>query len=131
MTKKQIILDLGNASSHGNNIRLFYDMVDAVSRIDTKKHDIVFKTQIWKEGNPLIDKRLKSTSNAAFSCLYDYCKASGYQCTSSVFDNDSKGFLLGYKVPFIKIACVKDCYNLIDEDQTYYVSVPDYETGKS
>ena len=133
-----IILDIGSGNTIKNNLNIGRQMIDEIAKRDTKKHEIVFKAQLFeKEGNntPL--------NKVIFSSLYAYAKEKGYQMTASVFDIPSLEFLLKFEVPFIKIACRPDLYWLIGEIPRkipVYVSVelriakypnntPKYENG--
>lgn len=94
----QIILDI-SANTFKNDINYAKKMIDEVYKIDTKKHEIIFKTQLFEKAgeNIVLD-------HDVFDKLYKYCDSYGYMLTSSVFDLPSLKFLLKYSVPFIKIA---------------------------
>lgn len=94
-----IILDY-SANTHKNDLYKISSAIDAISIIDTKKHNIVFKSQLFVSAG----KNVVCT-NESFNFMYNRCKEMGYQCTSSVFDEDSLNYLLSYTdLPFIKIA---------------------------
>lgn len=116
----QIILDMGSGNTCLNNKIEIMDMIDAVVRADTKKHDVIFKWQLFKTAPP----------NApldwwAFEYAYLYAQSYGYKTTSSVFDRESLGYLLAFDIPFVKIANRADLYQLaIGLDCPVYVSYP-------
>lgn len=105
----ELILDIGS----GNTLPDFKTgrrLIDEVVKRDTKKHRIVFKTQLFKSAPP--NKPLEWD---AFDKLFHYAKEQGYDLTSSVFDLGSLSFLLSYGPVFVKIACRPDLYHLIGE----------------
>lgn len=95
----QIILDFGSGNTSKNNKDYIKQMYDSLKEIDTGKHEIIVKWQLFKMAGPNIPLTDKS-----FQYAYDYGKKLGYKVTASVFDLESLGFLLNFKVPFIKIA---------------------------
>lgn len=115
----EIILDLGS----GTNVPHMKKMIDAIEAIDTGKHDIVFKTQLFNDIPPNLP-----LTHDQFDDVYMYARAKGYECTSSIFDDASLEFLLEYEIPFVKIACREHLYKYIDEvpaSTMVYVSVYD------
>ena len=132
-----IILDM-SGNTIKNNLNIGRWMIDEVAKRDTKKHEIIFKAQLFeKEGNNV------PLNKVIFANIYQHAKEKGYQMTASVFDIPSLEFLLMFDVPFIKIACRPDLYWLIGEIPRkipVYVSVelriakypnntPKYENG--
>lgn len=109
----QIILDCGSGNTCKNDLAYAERMVDTVIDLDTGKHEIIFKWQLWNPGNPQ-GKNIRLKKDV-FACIYKYLEEKGYRCTASVFDKDSLEFLLQFDVPFIKIACRPDIYWLIGE----------------
>jgi sialic acid synthase SpsE len=105
----QIILDVGSGNTL-TGIDVAKKMVDEIKAIDTGKHEIIFKTQLF-ENQP----QNKPLDPHIFDWLYDYAAVNGYKCTSSVFDMCSLNMLLRYDIPFVKIACRPDLYWLIGE----------------
>ena len=105
----EIILDI-SANTTNNDNKYFKKMLDALKKVDTGKHKIIIKTQIFKKAGSNV-----SISKEHFDYMYNYSKKLGYKCTASVFDKESLDFLLTYDVPFIKIANNKELYWLIDE----------------
>ena len=115
----QVILDFGSGNTCKNDVAYIKRMIDALVAIDTHKHEVVIKWQLFKEppasgGGSLGGKDIPLT-HEAFTAAYEYAKEKGYRCTSSVFDKESLAFLLGFDVPFVKIACRPDLYWLAGE----------------
>jgi sialic acid synthase SpsE len=94
----QIILDM-SANTFGDDLSYIMQMMDEIKEIDTGKHRVVFKTQLFKSAPPNVPLK-----HEVFDFMYAYGKKLGYQVTSSVFDKESLDFLLKYDVPFIKTA---------------------------
>lgn len=96
----RIILDVGSANTHKNDWEYLKLMLDNIKAVDTGKHEIIIKHQLFEKAgeNIPLDRDL-------FYTAYYYAKETlGYQTTSSVFDLSSLKCLLNYEVPFIKIA---------------------------
>ena len=95
----KIILDAGSGNTCQNNWSYAKKMIDELKKIDTGKHNIVIKWQLFKEAgkNLPLDQEI-------FSKAYKYAEKLGYKTTSSIFDKESLDFLLEYEVPFIKLA---------------------------
>lgn len=104
-----IILDI-SANTTKNDNKYAKLMIDNIKEIDNGKHNITFKPQLFIKAGDNIPM-----THEHFDYIYNYCVSSGYRCTASVFDKPSLEFLLGYDVPFIKIACNKDLRYLIGE----------------
>lgn len=95
----RIILDI-SANTHKNNWDYLKLMLDEVKRVDTRKHEIIIKHQLFEVAGANIP-----LDTDIFYKAYHYAKeVLGYQSTSSVFDLLSLKCLLNYDVPFIKIA---------------------------
>ena len=105
----EIILDVGS----GNTLKdmdTARRMVDEIKAIDTGKHTIIFKAQLFENQPPNVPLH-----RGIFGYLYEYANEQGYKCTASVFDKESLNYLLRFEVPFIKIACRPELYWLIGE----------------
>lgn len=90
-------------------------LIDEIVKRDTGKHEVVMKTQLFREAPPN-----KPLEHLVFWKAWEYARELGYHVTSSVFDLESLWFLLEYddedwRLPFIKIACRPDLYWLIGE----------------
>lgn len=95
----RIILDFGSGNTHKNNWDYLKNMFDELKAVDTGKHEIIVKHQLFLEAGENI-----SLYRGLFKTAYDYAKELGYQTTSSVFDKSSLDFLLQFDIPFVKIA---------------------------
>lgn len=106
----QIILDFGSGNSCRNDKAIVKKMYDEIEKVDTGKHSIVCKWQLFKEArlNIPLDRDV-------FDFAYKYGSKLGYAVTSSVFDKESLDFLLQFDVPFVKIANNRKLYWLIGE----------------
>ncbi len=105
----QIILDLGSGNTL-KSVDIAKKMIDEVAAIDSKKHKIILKAQLFLSQPPNLPLDI-----GIFAFLYSYGRKQGYEVTASVFDKKSLNFLLEHEVPFIKIACRPDLYWLIGE----------------
>ena len=105
----KIILDV-SANTHKNEWKYLKKMLDELKKIDTGKHEIIIKHQLFiKAGKNIpLDKEI-------FKKAYDYAKKLGYKTTSSVFDKESLDFLLDFVVPFVKIANNRNLDYLVGE----------------
>ena len=106
----QIILDVGSGNSLGSDPRYTESVVNAIKEVDSGKHEVILKAQLFQDQPP--NKPLRQL---VFDRLYDYGAQVGYKVTASVFDIPSLKFLLNYEAPFIKIACRPDLYWLMGE----------------
>lgn len=104
-------------------------MIEGVAAVDNRQHEIILKWQLFAEfGN------LTPLHHGTFQSAYDYARALGYETTASVFDVESCFFLARFNVPFVKLACIPDLYDLADNSGFGYwndplvISVPDSET---
>lgn len=93
-----IILDLGNGSVCQNKLDYIKDTIDAVAEVD-KERECILKWQLFLN----IDGK-RAMRRDMFDYAYDYANGLGFITTASYFDYDSYLFLLGYDIPFIKIA---------------------------
>jgi len=105
----QIILDFGSGNTCNNDKKYIKRMIDELKKVDTGKHEVVIKWQLFKEAGDNIP-----LTHDCFDYAYDYAKKLGYKTTASVFDVNSLKFLLQYVIPFVKISCRKELYHLID-----------------
>ena len=106
----KIILDCGFGAQCKNDIRIVRDMIFAIKEIDTGKHEIIFKWQLFEQKTI---PNLIPLSHEIFDGAYNIAKKLGYETTSSVFDEESLDFLLTFNVPWIKIAARPDLYKSI------------------
>ena len=104
-----IILDLA-PNTHKNQIGYIKKMIDAIVEIDTHKHEVIFKHQLFEKSatNVVLDRLV-------FTKAFEHAHIKGYRTTASVFDWPALRFLMTFKVPFIKIACNEKYHWLIDE----------------
>ena len=118
-----IILDFGSGNTCQNDFTIIRRMIDELKEVDTGKHEVVIKWQLFTDcpPNEPLHRRVFN-----YACAYAYKK--GYQTTASVFDADSLQFLLTYDIPFVKIANRPDLYWLageVPENIPVYYSVGD------
>ena len=121
-----IILDFSGGNTHKNSANYLQRMVDELKAVDTGKHEIVIKHQLFQEAgdNIPLDRDM-------FTFAYNYAAKVGYKTTASVFDISSLKFLLKYNIPFVKLANRPDLYWLAGEVPRkipVYMSV-EYEGG--
>jgi sialic acid synthase SpsE len=107
----QIILDLGSGNTCRNDIDYAKRMIDTVVDMDKKRHEVIFKWQLEKDDPP----GQKKLDHSIFDEAFKYAMQKGYKTASSVFDEESLDFLLGYDTAFVKIACRPDLYWLAGE----------------
>lgn len=120
---RTIILDFGSGNTCKNDESYIKKMYDSLKKIDSNKHKIIVKWQLFKhagENIPLTHKM--------FKYAYAYGTKIGYEVTSSVFDEYSLDFLLTENkfLPFIKIANNRKLDYLVDKIPGYipvYVSI--------
>jgi sialic acid synthase SpsE len=120
-----IILDFGSGNTCKNDIKYIERMIDELKAVDTGKHEIVIKWQLFQEVGENIPLKTYQFHHA-----YKYAALCGYKTTASVFDKFSLDFLLDYKVPFVKIANRPDLYWLAGEvprKVDLYVSTDGYQ----
>jgi len=117
---RQIILDMGSGNTCRNNKLLIREMYDSLDLIDNHKYEVIVKWQLFQRAGDNIPLNKRS-----FDYAYHYGHDLGYKVTASAFDRDSLDFLMGYKVPFIKIANNSKLHYLIKnipEDIMLYIS---------
>lgn len=106
----QIIIELGSGNTCKNDWSYLRRMIDSVLEIDTGKHEIIFKMQLWAENNPQgANIRLDWD---LFEFAMWYCRGRGYKMTASVFDRESLMFLQRFDIPFVKCAYNQDYIDL-------------------
>ncbi len=105
-----IILDFGSGNSSQNKTEYVKKMLDELKTVDSGKHQVVIKWQLFEKLGENIPLK-----HEVFDYAYKYAEKLGYETTASVFHKKSLDFLLKYDVPFIKIACLRDCDWLIGE----------------
>lgn len=117
---KTVILDFGSGETCGNDAAYACRMIDELSAVDTGKHRVVIKWQLFAEMD--YPTRL---DREVFDVAYDRGIEAGYEVTASVFDDASAAFLAGFPRPFTKLACRPDLYQRLNgsNGRGYVVSV--------
>jgi len=105
----QIVLDMSANTTKNDNAYL-KRMLDELRAVDTGKHEIIIKAQLFMSAG----QNIRMTASH-FDCMYKYAQALGYKCTASVFDKRSLNTLLDYDIPFVKIANDKEKRLLIGD----------------
>lgn len=116
----QIILDFGSGNTCKNESKYIKRMYDELKKVDTKKHEIIVKWQLFD-----VCGANKPLTRESFEYAYYYGDQLGYKTTSSVFDRDSLEYLLLFDVPFVKIPNRRHLdylINLVPEHVPVYVS---------
>ena len=119
-----IILDFGSGNTHKNNWDYLKRMIDELKKVDTGKHIITIKHQLFKQAGDNIPLEPK-----IFELAYIHAEKLGYKTTSSVFDKESLDYLLQFNPCFVKIANRRDLDWLIGEiprKHKIYVSVGEH-----
>jgi sialic acid synthase SpsE len=104
-------------------------MIDELEKINSHKHEIIIKWQLFEKAGENIP-----LDQDIFSFAAGYAAAAGYKTTASVFDLESLKYLLHFDISFIKIANRRDLDWLIGEiprKVPVYVSVGSSEEGYS
>jgi sialic acid synthase SpsE len=106
----RIILDFGSGNTCRNDWQYVKRMLDELKAVDTGKHEIIIKHQLFLQAgeNIPLDRKI-------FEAAYIYAEQLGYKTTASVFDKESLDFLLQFDVPFVKIANRRELDWLIGE----------------
>jgi len=108
-----VILDLGSGNTSKNEWEYIEKMILTVISIDTKKHDVVLKWQLFEKSGVNIPLQRE-----LFGKAFRYAWDRGYDTTASVFDMPSLNFLLRfhdqYGLPFVKIANQKKSIEMLD-----------------
>jgi sialic acid synthase SpsE len=107
MRRKKIILDFSGGETCQNDKSIVKRMIDELKAVDTGKHEIIIKWQLFIKAPPVYPQPLRRD---VFDYAYKYAKENGYKTTASVFDMNSLYYLLCYDIPFVKIACRKELY---------------------
>lgn len=125
----QIILDI-SANTHKNDRDYYKKMIDELAKVDTHKHEVILKWQLWT--HKMGDNKQANLSFFRMMSKWAW-KGYGYMTTASVFDIESLKYLmrvdLPYELPFIKIANRRDLDWLIGEIPRKYIiykSTDDY-----
>jgi sialic acid synthase SpsE len=106
----QIIIECGSGNTCRNEPDIVRAMINTIAIIDTGKHEIVFKWQLFNKAPPNIP-----LTRTIFSFAHSYAASKGYKTTASVFDKSSLRYLLAFDIPFVKIANRPDLYWLRGE----------------
>jgi sialic acid synthase SpsE len=106
----KVILDFGSGNTCRNNADYACKMIDAVKAIDSGKHEIIIKWQLFESAPPNIPLDWD-----VFDEAYAHARKHGYKTTASVFDTYSLEYLLAFDIPFVKIPCRPNLYWLIGE----------------
>jgi sialic acid synthase SpsE len=104
---QRIVVEFGSGNTCKNDRGRIREMIDAVDSLDGQQREIVFKWQLFKSAPPNVPM-----THEAFVFAWQYAWGRGYKTTASVFDTESLDFLLRFDVPFIKIACRPQLYEL-------------------
>ena len=110
------VLDMGSGNTCKNDRKIIDRMIHEVADVDTGRHDIILKWQLFKSAPPNVPLEWD-----AFRYAYEVADRLCFRTTSSVFDLESLRFLMGFDVPFVKIANRPDLYQLAE-----YSTVPVY-----
>ena len=124
-----IILDFASATTCNNDHAEVVKMIDGLHDVDTWKHEVVIKWQLFQDVY-YQGQKLPELAHDVFLFAKEYAACKGYQTTASVFDKASLDFLLTTNPPFIKIAARPDVYPLmasIPYDMDIIVSAPSVE----
>lgn len=100
-----IIVEMGSGNTCRNNKQIVEEMIDEVILRDTRKHDVIFKWQLFNNVPPNVP-----LTRTMFQYAYHYAKRYGYDTTASVFDYGSLKYLETFNVPFVKIANNQSLY---------------------
>lgn len=128
----EIILDFGSATTCKNDIIYVRRMIDELAKVDTGKHNVVIKWQLFEKAinslpdGTILDPPVQLLKPMVFSYAYHYAKEKGYKTTASVFDLSSLKYLLAFDIPFVKLANRPELYWLAEEvprKTPVYVSV--------
>jgi sialic acid synthase SpsE len=108
-----IIVDMGSGNSCRNSWDVIQEMILALMSVDTHKHPIILKWQLFEKSGLNVPLQ-RELFGKAFRFAWDQ----GYDTTASVFDQPSLNFLLRfhdqYGLSFIKIANQKASVDLLE-----------------
>jgi sialic acid synthase SpsE len=124
-----IILDFGSGETCQNDKRIVERMIDELDAIDSRKHDVVIKWQLFTE----VPAKVTPLAREVYEHAVAYGKAKGYPVTASVFDEEWCDYLVEQKPRFIKIAARPNLYSLISRipvEQPVVVSVADSQAHR-
>jgi len=130
----RIIIECGSGETCKNDKSIVRRMIDAIAKLDQGKHEIVYKWQLWLDPPVGSPPDLTQLDWLVFDYAYSYAEELGYQTTASVFDRAATKLLLGYPIPFVKIAARREFYPLIDlvpRGVPVLASAPDFSTGET
>jgi len=109
MNRKNIVIEMGSGTICNNDEKIIERMIDSIKAIDTGKHNIHIKWQLFENIKGLI-----SLKREMFETAYCYANWKGYKTSASVFSKDDLYYLQdNFEVPFIKIANRPELYGLI------------------
>jgi sialic acid synthase SpsE len=123
------ILDFGSGNTCRNDLSIVKRMIDELKAVDSGKHEIIIKWQLFETAgdNIPLDPKI-------FEYAYSYAQKLGYKTTASIFDRINVAYLCTFDIPFIKIANRRDLDWLIGEVPRkipVYVSVSSMPEGES
>jgi len=102
-----LILDMGSANTCKNDKRIIERMIREVGEVASDRHEVILKWQLFYNAPPNIPLTFES-----FRYAYTLADHLCFETTASVFDIESMRFLMGFRVPFVKIANRPDLYHL-------------------
>lgn len=106
----QIIIEMGSGNTCRNDLSIVKRMIDELKAVDTGKHEIIIKWQLFEKAGDNIP-----LWHSMFHQAYIYAASLGYKTTASIFDKKSLEYLLQFDIPFVKIANRRDLDWLIGE----------------
>ena len=112
----QFIIDCGSGNTCKNDKRIIERMIREIAEVASYDHDVVIKWQLFNSAPPNVPLFFES-----FDYAYKLANNLCLETTASVFDVESMRYLMHYQVPFVKIACRPELYNLAK-----YSTVPVY-----
>lgn len=104
-----LIADMSSGNLCQNNKNIIKRMIESIAEVDDKRR-LILKWQLFKQAGDNIP-----LDQDCFQYAYWYAHELGFQTTASVFDIESLKFLLGFDIPFVKIANRPDLYWLTGE----------------
>lgn len=106
-----VIADFGSGETCHNDPEEVRRMIDGLAAVDPKRKAVIKWQLFMPETVPYCEPLFARTF---FSALH-YASDMGYRTTASVFDEWSLDYLLGFDIPFVKVAARDWCYPLIDK----------------
>lgn len=113
----QFIIEMGSGNTCRNDVGLVREMIDAVASVDSGRHTVMMKWQLFDSAPPNEPLLWR-----VFAYGYGYAYERGYMSTASVFDSSALVFLRHFDVPFIKIANQVALHGLAVGGGTFYMS---------